>query len=167
MPGLATNDYKPCRVGICGFGRIGKIPSVQSLSYRPSADTYISSLRVLVAGRAAFRASLDRDDLVVVAINHTAPSLDYLIHSIKYDSTHGPLKVANANLSISEDGLALMCLGRRITLFSERDPKKLDWESVGAEYIVESTGKMTTVESAGQHIQYGKARKVVISAPSK
>lgn len=60
-----------------------------------------------------------------------------------------------------------MCQGRRIALFSERDPKMLDWESAGAEYIVESTGKMTTVESAGQHVKYGKARKVVISAPSK
>ncbi|KAL8287611.1 hypothetical protein RQP46_003469 [Phenoliferia psychrophenolica] len=123
-------------VGINGFGRIG---------------------------RAAFRASLDRSDIQVVAINHTAPSLSYLLHSIRYDSTHGTCRHAD-ELSI-DDG-ALLFHGRRIALFSERDPTKIDWAAVGAEYIVESTGKMLTVELAMQHVRSG-AKKVVISAPSK
>lgn len=100
----------------------------------------------------------------VVAINHTAPTLDYLLHVIRYDSTHGTSPHAN-ELSI-EDG-ALVFRGRRITLFSQRDPTLIDWSSVGAEYIVESTGKMTTVALARQHIDSGKAKKVIISAPSK
>ncbi|WVQ77538.1 glyceraldehyde-3-phosphate dehydrogenase, type I [Cryptococcus sp. DSM 104548] len=125
-----------CRVGINGFGRIG---------------------------RAAFRASLERSDLVVVAINHTAPSIDYLLHAIKYDSTHGTSHHA-ADLSIKDD--ALYFKDRRIELFSQRDPLLLDWKAAGAEYVIESTGKMTTVETAGAHLKSG-AKKVVISAPSK
>ncbi|KAI5478103.1 putative Glyceraldehyde 3-phosphate dehydrogenase [Pseudohyphozyma bogoriensis] len=134
MPGLLLPVPK---VGINGFGRIG---------------------------RAAFRASLDRDDLEVVAINHTAPTLDYLLHVIKYDSTHGPCKHGH-ELSV-EDG-ALVFRGRRITLFSQRDATLLDWESAGAEYIIESTGKATLTDAAEKHITHGKAKKVIISAPSK
>jgi glyceraldehyde 3-phosphate dehydrogenase len=99
----------------------------------------------------------------VVAINHTAPSIDYLLHAIRYDSTHGTSRHAT---SLSIQDAALYFNGRRIELFSERDPSKLDWAAVGVEYVVESTGKMTTVETAGAHIRSG-ARKVVISAPSK
>lgn len=101
--------------------------------------------------------------LEVVAINHTAPSLDHLLHGIKYDSTHGICRHSK-DLSI-EDG-ALFFRGRRIALFSQRDPTLIDWKSAGAEYIAECTGKMTTVESARKHI-IGGAKKVVISAPSK
>ncbi|KAL7419472.1 hypothetical protein Q5752_006310 [Cryptotrichosporon argae] len=126
----------PCIVGINGFGRIG---------------------------RAAFRASLDRDDLIVTAINHTAPTADYLLYAIKYDSTHGPCRHADA-LSV-RDG-ALYVGERRVELFSERDPAKLDWAAAGVEYVVEATGKMTTTATAGAHLASG-ARKVVISAPSK
>ncbi|ODO11333.1 glyceraldehyde-3-phosphate dehydrogenase, type I [Cryptococcus amylolentus CBS 6273] len=148
---LQDSLFPQCRVGINGFGRIG---------------------------RAAFRASLERTDLIgkspvfnliptnpspVVAINHTAPSIDYLLHAIKYDSTHGTSRHA-ADLSIKDD--ALYFKDRRIELFSQRDPLKLDWKAAGAEYVIESTGKMTTVETAGAHLKSG-AKKVVISAPSK
>lgn len=54
-----------------------------------------------------------------------------------------------------------------IHLFSQRDASKVDWASAGAEYIMESTGKMTTNEKARVHIDKGGAKKVVISAPSK
>ncbi|ODO03586.1 glyceraldehyde-3-phosphate dehydrogenase, type I [Cryptococcus wingfieldii CBS 7118] len=133
---LQGSLFPQCRVGINGFGRIG---------------------------RAAFRASLERTDLIVVAINHTAPSIDYLLHAIKYDSTHGTSRHA-ADLSIKDD--ALYFKDRRIELFSQRDPLRLYWKAAGAEYVVESTGKMTTVETAGAHLKSG-AKKVVISAPSK
>lgn len=102
----------------------------------------------------------------VVAINHTAPSLDYLLHVIKYDSTHGTCKHA-ADLSIDEEHQALVFRGRRITLFSERDLTKLDWSSAGAEYVIESTGKFLTQETASLHVTAGKAKKVVLSAPAK
>ncbi|POY74224.1 putative Glyceraldehyde-3-phosphate dehydrogenase (phosphorylating) [Rhodotorula taiwanensis] len=139
MPSVAmqpTNARTP--VGINGFGRIG---------------------------RAVFRASLNRDDLDVVAINHTAPNLKTLLYSIHYDSTHGRLAQA-AELTLDEASNSLVFRGRKIALFSERDPLKLDWASVGAEYIVEATGKMLTTPTASQHLRAG-AKKVVISAPAK
>lgn len=101
---------------------------------------------------------------IVTVINHTAPSLDYLLHSIKYDSTHGYCRHA-ADLSISEQG-TLVFKGRHIQLVSQRDPADLDWKDLGAEYIIEATGKSTTHELASRHIKSG-AKKVVISAPSK
>lgn len=55
-----------------------------------------------------------------------------------------------------------MYKGRRIALFSERDPAKLDWASAGAEYVIESTGKFKTVAQAGLHL--ATAKKVSISA---
>ncbi|GAA5847820.1 hypothetical protein JCM9279_006648 [Rhodotorula babjevae] len=116
-------------------------------------------------GRAVFRASLVRDDLEVVAINHTAPNLKTLLYSIHYDSTHGCLP-NSADLTIDEDANCLVWRGRRIQLFSERDPLKLDWASVGAEYIADCTGKLLTTELASQHLQAG-AKKVVMSAPAK
>lgn len=62
---------------------------------------------------------------------------------------------------------ALLYRGRIIHLFSHRDPVKLDWSSAGADYIMESTGKMTTVATASVHISKAKGKKVIISAPSK
>lgn len=88
-----------------------------------------------------------------------------LLYSIHYDSTHGVLPNAS-ELTVDETANCLVWRGRRITLFSERDPLKLDWASVGAEYIAECTGKLLTTPLASQHIQAG-AKKVVMSAPAK
>ena len=55
--------------------------------------------------------------------------------------------------------------GKTITVFSERDPSAIPWSSVGAKYVVESTGVFTTLEKAGAHHK-GGAEKVIISAPS-
>ncbi|GJN88192.1 hypothetical protein Rhopal_001157-T1 [Rhodotorula paludigena] len=104
---------------------------------------------------------------IVVAINHTAPNLRTLLYSIHYDSTHGRLKHAD-DLTLDEDKLCLVFRGRRIRLFSERDPTKLDWAGAGAEYIIEATGKMLTTPSASQHLDRpGGAKKVIMSAPAK
>ncbi|WVR04883.1 glyceraldehyde-3-phosphate dehydrogenase, type I [Kwoniella sp. DSM 27419] len=149
MP-IATHDFLP-RVGINGFGRIG---------------------------RALLRILLERDDLSLVALNHTATSLEHLMTAIMFDSTHGRFRLGE-DLSICPDDhpsllpatennphpSALLYKGRLIHLFSQRDATKLDWSSAGADYILESTGKMTTTEKAAVHIQSG-AKKVVISAPS-
>lgn len=86
------------------------------------------------------------------------------MHVIRYDSTHGTLKLPSSDLYIDNGSLVLR--GRRITLHSERDPANIDWKVSGAEYIIEATGKMLTQELAGKHISSG-AHKVVISAPSK
>ncbi|WVQ84283.1 glyceraldehyde-3-phosphate dehydrogenase, type I [Cryptococcus sp. DSM 104549] len=152
----ASNSSPPSDappVGINGFGRIG---------------------------RQVFRRSLQRSDIRLVAVNHTALSMEHLLAAIRHDSTHGPCKEGwEVSVAPSDyPGLlppsinnpnpqALLFRGRLIHLFNERDPKKLDWSLAGAEYIMESTGKMTTRETAEQHITFGKARKVLISAPSK
>lgn len=104
--------------------------------------------------------------LTVVAINHTAPSLEQLVHVITYDTTHGRL-VHPDLIRISDDRQALLVGDRRIILFSTRNPAEIDWASAGAEYVVESTGKMTTMETARVHIDKGGAKRVIISAPSK
>jgi glyceraldehyde 3-phosphate dehydrogenase len=62
---------------------------------------------------------------------------------------------------------ALLFRGQLIHLFSQRDPKYVDWASAGAAFVMESTGKMTTRETASVHITHGGAKKVLISAPSK
>lgn len=58
-----------------------------------------------------------------------------------------------------------MINGKTITVFSERDPNNIPWGSVGADYVVESTGVFTTEAKAGMHFT-GGAKKVIISAPS-
>jgi len=96
----------------------------------------------------------------VVAINDPFIDLDYMVYMFKYDSTHGQYKGEVAAV----DG-KLVVDGNSITVFSERDPSAIPWGSVGAKYVVESTGVFTTLEKAGAHHK-GGAEKVIISAPS-
>lgn len=78
----------------------------------------------------------------------------------KYDSTHGRFKGSVA----VQDG-KLVIEGKAIAVFNERDPASIPWGSVGADYVIESTGVFTTKAAAGAHLK-GGAKKVVISAPS-
>lgn len=116
----------------------------------------------------------------MVAINHTALSIEHLLTAIRHDSTHGscaaayeitPAPLDHPDLLPSSPHnpvpAALLWRGKVIHLFSHRDASKIDWASAGAEYIMESTGKMITRETAGVHIKHGRAKKVLISAPSK
>jgi glyceraldehyde 3-phosphate dehydrogenase len=121
-------------------------------------------------GRSVLRASLLRDDLAVVAINHTCASIDDVIHEICYDSTHGPVARLTGIgrfevFAINERTLSLG--GRRVHLFSTRDISKIPWAEAGVEFVVESTGKFTSSLLAKDHIDFGGVRKVLISAPSK
>jgi len=96
----------------------------------------------------------------VVAINDPFIDLDYMVYMFKYDSTHGQYK---GEVSVVEGKLVID--GQSITVFGERDPSAIPWASVGAKYVVESTGVFTTLEKAGAHHK-GGAEKVIISAPS-
>lgn len=78
----------------------------------------------------------------------------------KYDSTHGRF----AGTVETVDG-KLVIDGKSISVFAERDPSAIPWGSVGADYVVESTGVFTTKAAAGAHLK-GGAKKVIISAPS-
>ncbi|EON67164.1 hypothetical protein W97_06417 [Coniosporium apollinis CBS 100218] len=125
---------------------------------------------LMVTGRNVLRASLLREDVEVVAINHTCASVDDVVYLIEHDSTHGPLATVkhsgppfqvsallNGDISIN---------GRRIALLSQRDVRQINWGLYGAETVAECTGKFTKTTLAKDHIEYGAAKKVIISAPS-
>jgi len=110
-------------------------------------------------GRNILRTALTDSNLDFVAVNDlTDPKT--LAHLLKYDSILGnlPNKISAAGDSISVDG-------KNIRVFAEKDPSRLDWESVGAQVVIESTGKFTKAELAKQHLR-GGVKKVIISAPA-
>jgi len=110
-------------------------------------------------GRLVLRAALKKG-AKVVAVNDPFIPLDYMVYMFKYDSTHGQYK---GTVEIVDGKLVID--GNIITIFNERDPAAIAWGSVGATYVVESTGVFTTLEKAGAH-HTGGAEKVIISAPS-
>jgi glyceraldehyde 3-phosphate dehydrogenase len=111
-------------------------------------------------GTLVLRVLLERKEVEVVAINSTS-SAEYTAYRLKYDSVHGRF-----NGEVEVDGNDLIVNGKKIKLFSDRDPKNLKWGEVGADYIIESTGAFLTAETAQVHIDNG-AKKVILSAPSK
>jgi glyceraldehyde 3-phosphate dehydrogenase len=111
-------------------------------------------------GRNVLRASLGDKNLDFVAVNDlTDPKT--LAHLLKYDSILGnlPHKINAGPDSISVDG-------KTIKVFKEKDPAALSWESVGAQVVIESTGKFTNADDARKHLR-GPVKKVIISAPAK
>lgn len=121
------------RVGINGFGRIG---------------------------RNVLRASLNRADVEIVAVNDLTDA-GTLAHLLKYDSCHGILP---ATVESEDGGFAVG--GKSIKVLSERDPAALGWGDLGVDVVIESTGIFTDGEKAKAHLQAG-AKKVIISAPAK
>jgi glyceraldehyde 3-phosphate dehydrogenase len=110
-------------------------------------------------GRNVLRASLNDPNLDFVAVNDlTDPKT--LAHLLKYDSILGnlPQKITAGTDCIQVDG-------RNFKVFAEKDPAKLPWESVGAQVVVESTGRFTKAEDAKKHLR-GPVKKVIISAPA-
>ena len=121
------------RVGINGFGRIG---------------------------RNIYRTALSDPEVEFVAVNDiTDPKT--LAHLLKYDSILGNLKnsVGHAKDSLQVDG-------QSIRVFAEKDPAKIDWDAVGAQIVVESTGLFTNAADARKHLR-GGVKKVIITAPAK
>src|ERR1700756_3734762 len=110
-------------------------------------------------GRNVFRAALGNPEIDVVAVNDlTSPAT--LAHLLKYDSILGNLK---NEISSTEDSITVD--GKKIRVYAEKDPSKLDWTSNGAEIVVESTGIFTDANKAKAHLQ-GSVKKVIISAPA-
>ena len=111
-------------------------------------------------GRNVLRAALGNPEIDFVAVNDlTSPAT--LAHLLKYDSILGNLK---NEVTAGADFITLD--GKKIKVFSERDPAKLDWASVGAQIVVESTGFFTDAEKAKAHLGT-TVKKVIISAPAK
>jgi glyceraldehyde 3-phosphate dehydrogenase len=122
----------PVKVGINGFGRIG---------------------------RNIYRAALGDPGIEIVAVNDITDAKT-LAHLLKYDSILGNLanKVTHTDDSIAVDG-------KSFKVFKVKDPTQLDWPSVGASIVVESTGLFTKGEEARKHIR-GPVKKVIITAPA-
>jgi glyceraldehyde 3-phosphate dehydrogenase len=110
-------------------------------------------------GRNVFRTALSNPEIDFVAVNDlTTPAT--LAHLLKYDSILGNLKN-----EIKHGADYIEVDGKKIKVFAERDPAKLDWASVGAEIVVESTGFFTDAEKAKLHLG-ATVKKVIISAPA-
>ena len=124
---------KKIKIGINGFGRIG---------------------------RMVLRASLQRDDVEIVAINDLL-NVEHMEYLLKYDSVHGKI-----NADVKVVGNDLFVNGNKIRITSEKNPENIQWDKVNANIVAECTGIFTTLETAQSHIS-GGAKKVVISAPSK
>ncbi|ABO51494.1 glyceraldehyde-3-phosphate dehydrogenase [Desulforamulus reducens MI-1] len=135
----------PIKVGINGFGRIG---------------------------RNVLRCAIERGEFEVALVNHKSRRLDFkaindltyaqtLAHLLKYDSVHGTL---NADISVTEDTIVIN--GKEIKVVAEADPAKLPWKELGVDIVIESTGRFTKGPDAAKHLAAG-AKKVIISAPGK
>jgi glyceraldehyde 3-phosphate dehydrogenase len=111
-------------------------------------------------GRNVFRAALGNNNIDFVAVNDlTSPAT--LAHLLKYDSILGNLK---NEIVAGEDFISVD--GKKIKVFAEKDPAKLNWASVGAQVVVESTGRFTDANLAKAHLGT-TVKKVIISAPAK
>ena len=122
------------KVGINGYGRIGR-----------------NILRALYeAGR--------QKEIQIVAVNDLADAQTNA-HLTQYDTAHGKFPG-----KVSVEGDAIVVNGDRIKVFAERDPARIGWGAVGADYVLECTGFFTTKADAGKHLA-GGAKKVIISAP--
>ena len=122
------------KIGLNGFGRIGRL---------------------------IMRASANRDDVEVVAVNDPFLTPDYACYLYKYDTVHGK---ANSELKVNGENLKLN--RKSVAFFMEKEPENIKWAEAGAEYIIDCTGKFTKAEDAIKHLQ-GGAKKVIISAPGK
>src|SRR5215218_10397782 len=120
------------RVGINGFGRIGR------QVYKALYDDY-------------------RDEVQVVGVNDLTDN-ETLAHLLKYDSTYGAFTSDEGEVDIEATEDAIIVGGERITCLAEKDPANLPWADLGADIVIESTGRFTDADKARAHIQAG-ARK--------
>ncbi len=111
-------------------------------------------------GRNVVRAGLHNQDIEFVAVNDLTDTKT-LAHLTKYDSIMGRLKE-----DVLAEGDTITVGPRKIKVFAEKDPSLIDWPSVGAEIVIESTGRFTDAADAKKHMR-GSVRKVIISAPAK
>ncbi len=110
-------------------------------------------------GRNVVRAALHNSDVEFVAVNDLTDTKT-LAHLTKYDSVLGQL-----HEEVKIDGDSISIGGKKIKVFATKDPAAIDWESVGAEIVIESTGRFTDAKEAAKHLR-GTVKKVIISAPA-
>ena len=128
----------PIRIGINGFGRIGRL---------------------------VYRIGLDHG-IEVVGVNDLVPA-DNLAYLLRHDTMHGMLRFHGEPAVVSATETSFTVNGRVTKTTAERDPAKLPWKDLGVHYVLESTGLFTDFEGASKHITGSGATRVMISAPTK
>src|ERR1035437_387438 len=111
-------------------------------------------------GRNVLRSCLGDSDIDFVAVNDLTDTKT-LAHLLKYDSIMG-----NLDHTVTAGDGRILVEGDEFLVFSEKDPAAIDWNSVGAEIFIESTGRFTKGEDASRHLK-GSVKKVIITAPAK
>merc|ERR1719226_271745 len=119
----STNPDAPIKLGINGFGRIG---------------------------RQVARIAMDREDFVLKHIN-SPMSPEYMKYLLEHDTVHGRFSRAGNTIELSDNGLIIN--GLPISLSATRDPTEIPWKDAGVEYVCESTGAFTTTEGCMKHVQ--------------
>ncbi|MBL8763622.1 MAG: type I glyceraldehyde-3-phosphate dehydrogenase [Phycisphaerae bacterium] len=128
----------PIRIGINGFGRIGRL---------------------------VYRIASELPSIEIVGVNDLVPA-DNLAYLLKYDSMHRQFMLGGKPATVTATESSFTVNGRTTRTTAEKDPAKLPWKDMGVQYVLESTGLFTDFEKASLHLQAG-ARRVVISAPTK
>ena len=131
------NTAVTVRVGINGFGRIGR-----------------NFWRAVNAGAAAAAGGIE-----IVAANDLGDVATFA-HLLKYDTLLGPL-----GMDVTATSDSIRAGSQTIRMLAERDPAALPWRELGVDVVIESTGRFTKAADARKHIEEG-ARKVIISAPA-
>lgn len=122
---------KKIKIGINGFGRIGR----------------------LVA-----RVALQREDIELVAVNDPFITTEYMTYMFKYDSVHGHWKHSDVKV---RDSNTLLFGEKTVTVFGIRNPEEIPWGETGADYVVESTGVFTDKAKAAAHLRGGAKKVVI------
>ena len=125
---------KTVKIGINGFGRIGRLVA-RIASQDPKVE--------------------------LVAINDPFMDAEYGAYMFKYDTMHKEFEG-----KVSGKGSTLLIDGKKINFTSEKEPAKIGWDNLGADIVIEASGKFTSFESASEHLK-GGAKKVLVTAPGK
>merc|ERR1719161_2385822 len=126
-----TNPDAPIKLGINGFGRIG---------------------------RQVARIAMDRDDFILKHIN-SPMSPEYMKYQLEHDSVHGRFSKQGGSIELTDKGLKIN--GVEVTLSATRDPTEIPWKDTGVEYVCESTGAFTTTEGCMKHIEGGAKKVII------
>jgi glyceraldehyde 3-phosphate dehydrogenase len=130
-PIYSTNPDAPIKLGINGFGRIG---------------------------RQVARIAMTREDFVLKHIN-SPMSPEYMKYLLEHDTVHGRWSRGGGSIEVSDGGLKVN--GLPITLSSTRDPTEIPWKDVGVDYVCESTGAFTTTPGCLKHVEGGAKKVII------
>ena len=129
----------PLRIGINGFGRIGRL---------------------------FYRIAAENPGIEIVAVNDLVPA-DNLAYLLKYDTMHRRFTLNGKPAEITATDTSFTVNGKTTKTMAIKDPATLPWKDMGVHYVLESTGLFTDYEGAIKHIQGAGAKRVMISAPTK